>query len=100
MTGHTWTAIAVLTVGLFIIPGCDGDTFITQVGGEAQTVETLFPGMVLDGVNRFSDDGVAFTNSYSKIANGQFNVFWNCSNGTALLIYIDNVAHMWAKLSM
>ncbi|MHC4550084.1 MAG: hypothetical protein ACYTEZ_15030 [Planctomycetota bacterium] len=101
MTGfsnrRTWALVALCACGVLLIPGCsEGDTFITTApGGPVAAITTLFPGLDMSAVNRFADDKVAMTHSYSKIANGQFNVFWNCINGTALVIYVDNFAHMW-----
>lgn len=76
-------AAAVLAVGALAI-GCseDGDTI---VGGNALLTD-LFPGNQIFE-NNVADDGKAFTNQGQDANNGNAEIFWNVSDGTAIALY-------------
>ena len=66
-------------------------------GGGSGDVATSFPAKPITA-NNGSTDTLAFQEKFAKVANGQFNVFWNKANGTAIVLYVDNFDHMWAHV--
>jgi hypothetical protein len=76
-------AAAVLAVGALAI-GCseDGDT----IAGGNPFLTDLFPGSQIFE-NNVGDDGKAFTNQGQNADNGNAEIFWNVSDGTAIALY-------------
>ncbi len=82
-----------LVVGaLALFAGCD-DSSTTIVQGGATLVGN-FPGtQIIDYL--VSDDGRAVNHSNAKVNKG-LQVFWNSSNGHAIVLYLDGGEHLWA----
>lgn len=77
-------AAAALTVGVLAV-GCseDGDTIVT--GGSALATDN-FPGSSVQA-NNVGDDQRAFSNANFDAATGNFEIYWNTSNGSAIAVY-------------
>jgi hypothetical protein len=95
MKSASWKSLslgALLFAGL-ALSGCNGDT-INQVGGGSLLLLGNFPGTQITQ-HFVSDDGRAFTHSSAKVNKG-LQVFWNCSNGHAIVLYADSFERLWA----
>ncbi len=81
-----------LVFAALALAGCD-DSSTTIVQGGATLIGN-FPGtQIIDYL--VSDDGRAFNHSGAKITKG-IQVFWNCSNGGAVVLYLDGWERLWA----
>jgi hypothetical protein len=76
----------------FALGGCSDDNTTIVQGGA--TLVGNFPGtQIIDYL--VSDDGRAFNHSGAKITKG-IQVFWNGSNGDAIVLYLDGWERLWA----
>ena len=75
------------------IAGCPDDRTVFE-GGDGILLVGNFPGD--QTIDHFvGDDGRAFNNRGAKINKG-LQVFWNCANGDAIVLYIDAFERLWA----
>ncbi len=89
MGSRAWFVVLCLA---FAIGGCDDGGSTTVVSGT--TLIGNFPGtQIIDYL--VSDDGRALNHSGTKINKG-LQVFWNESNGHAIIIYLDGWERLWA----
>ncbi len=76
------------------VTGCNKRTSNTTIVQGGVTLVGNFPGsQIIEHL--VSDDGNAFTHSGAHIHAG-LQVFWNCANGTAIILYLDKLERLWA----
>lgn len=85
-------AFLLLFCAVISLAGCGDDGSTTIVQGV--TLIGNFPGTQITEY-LVSDDGRAFNHSGAKINKGM-QVFWNASNGHAIILYLDGWESLWA----
>lgn len=76
----------------FAVAGCDEGGSTTVISGD--TLIGNFPGTeIIEYV--VGDDGRAVNHSGAKVNKG-LQIFWNSSNGHAIILYIDGWERLWA----
>jgi hypothetical protein len=88
-----WSRVWFLVLGAAVALGGCSDDSTTIVQGGVTLVGNFPATQIIDHL--VSDDGRAFNHSGAKINKG-IQVFWNCANGAAVVLYLDGWERLWA----